>query len=180
MRGRGIASVLRVVAGLLPVMASLNAASAADTVGDRPSPLSVSQRNYLLGCGGCHGVDGVSNSTLVPALRDQVGYFLNNQAGREYLVRLPNVAFSTASDHELADMLNFVVFQLGGASVPTGARPYAPAEVARLRKQPLTEISLVDYRKRLIDSLSAHHKAPGGLSEYGSDTSAAAVNSPTK
>ena len=127
------------------------------------------QSNYLLACGGCHGEHGSSNSRLVPDLRDQVGYYLNTREGREYLVRLPNVAFSTMSDRELTDVLNFMVFQIGGASVPAHTAPYAVAEVARLRKQPLNEVSLIDYRTQLVETLLSRHQGSLRLRIYGSD-----------
>ena len=72
--------------------------------------------NYLLSCGGCHGLDGVSNSNLVPDLKDQVGFFLNLPEGRDYVVRLPNVAFSITTDEALTGLLNYVVFTLGGTA----------------------------------------------------------------
>jgi hypothetical protein len=127
------------------------------------------QSNYLLGCGGCHGENGVSNSKLVPDLHDQVGFYLNIPAGREYLVRLPNVAFSIMSDQELTDVLNFMVFRIGGASVPAHTAPYTIAEVARLRKQPLNEVSLLDYRQRLVETLIGEYHAPQKLRVYGGD-----------
>lgn len=127
------------------------------------------QSNYLLGCGGCHGVNGVSNSRLVPELRDQVGYFLNTPEGREYLVRLPNVALAALTNRELAEVLNFMVFTIGGASVPANARSYTSAEVARLRKRPLNEVSLLGYRSQLIETLIAQHRASPRLRVYGSD-----------
>ena len=127
------------------------------------------ESNYLLGCGGCHGEKGISNSKLVPDLHDQVGFYLNIPEGREYLVRLPNVAFSIMSDQELTDVLNFMVFRIGGASVPAHTAPYTVAEVARLRKQPLNEVSLVDYRNRLVEMLIGQHGASQKLRVYGSD-----------
>lgn len=130
---------------------------------------TAAQSNYLLGCGGCHGVQGVSNSRLVPTLHDQVGYYLNVPKGREYLVRVPNVAFFTVTDRELAEMLNFVVFQIGGASTPADAKPYTAAEVAKLRRQPLTEVSLIEYRNQIIDTLIANYHAPAALRSYGND-----------
>jgi mono/diheme cytochrome c family protein len=143
-----------------------------DSVAKDP-PLAVAaftkpQSNYLLGCGGCHGENGISNSRLVPDLNDQVGYYLAIPEGREYLVRLPNVAFSIMSDRELTDVLNFMVFRIGGASVPAHTVPYSVAEVARLRKQPLDEVSLIDYRKHLVDTLIDRHRAPQKLRVYGS------------
>jgi hypothetical protein len=103
---------------------------------------------------------------LVPQLRGQVGYFLNTKTGREYLVRVPNVAFYAASNEELAQMLNYMVFTIGHDGVPAGAKPYTAAEVARLRKAPLTEVSLVDYRNRLVEDLIANHGAPNSLRIY--------------
>ena len=121
---------------------------------------------YLLGCGGCHGEQGVSNSKLVPDLRDQVGYFLAVPNGRQYLARLPNVAFYAASDADVAEILNYMVFTLAGASTPKNTKPYTAAEVGALRKHPLTEVSLIDYRNKLIDSLLAQHLAPETLRSY--------------
>ena len=85
------------------------------------TPIPPARQNFLLSCGGCHGLDGVSNSQVVPDLKDQVGYFVNLPEGRRYLARLPNVAFSTNTDQELAELLNYAVFTLGGSSVPKGA-----------------------------------------------------------
>jgi hypothetical protein len=89
--------------------------------------------DYLEGCGGCHGIQGKSAVGLVPQLRDRVGWFLCTPVGRDYIVQLPDVAFAGMSDQELADVLNFMMFQLGGASVPKTAQPYTAAEVGRLR-----------------------------------------------
>jgi len=131
-----------------------------------PEPSAKSSSNYLLGCGGCHGIDGVSNPKLVPELRGQVGYFLATPQGREYLVRLPNVAFYAVSDRELAGVLNYMVFTLGGQGIPRDAKPYTASEVAVLRKSPLTEVSLIDYRNTLVEDLIANHGAPVSLRIY--------------
>jgi mono/diheme cytochrome c family protein len=152
-------------AGVLTALCAVGAASIPAAV-DPSLILTKSQTNYLLGCGGCHGETGVSNSRLVPDLRDQVGYYLATQAGREYLVRLPNVSFYTASNAELADILNYVIFTIGGNGVPPRAKPYTAAEVAKLRKQPLTEVSLVEYRGRLVSELIEKHGAPASLRFY--------------
>jgi hypothetical protein len=133
------------------------------------TPIPRDQQNFLLGCGGCHGLEGVSNSQIVPDLKNQVGHFLNLPEGRRYLARLPNVAFSTNSDAELAGLLNYAVFTLGGASVPKGAKPYTAREVAELRKQPLTEAALFQYRRSMVETLIADYQAPGSLRRYGED-----------
>ena len=117
MRLTRVLRVLSVVASSLPL-----AAAAED--GRVP---------YLMGCVGCHGEAGVTISQRVPDLKDQIGYFLHLPEGRAYLVRLPNVAFAPISDKELADMMNYMVFTLGGSSAPKDARPYSAAEVGKLR-----------------------------------------------
>ena len=159
---------LLLAVGLLSPLSQMNI-STAQTCPPAVPTFTKPQSNYLVGCGGCHGENGISNSKLVPDLNDQVGYYLNVPEGREYLVRLPNVAFSIMSDQELTDVLNFMVFRIGGASVPARAAPYTVDEVARLRKRPLNEVSLVDYRKRLVDVLIDQHQASQKLRVYGSD-----------
>ena len=151
--GTGIAAL-----ALLPALASADMA-----------PIPAAQQAYLLGCGGCHGIDGVSNSRIVPDLKDQVGWFLNLPEGRRYLARLPNVAFSTNTDRELAALLNYAVFTLGGSSVPNGAKPYTAREVGELRKQPLTETALFQYRSKMVETLVADYRATPSLRRYGED-----------
>jgi mono/diheme cytochrome c family protein len=146
---------LAVLAGL-PTAAPITIAAA----GTGPS-------GYVLGCGGCHGIEGVSNPKLVPELRGQVGYFLATRRGREYLVRLPNVAFYAVSNADLADILNYTVFTIGGVGLPLNAKPYTASEVGALRKAPLTEVSLIEYRNTLVEDLIANHGAPTSLRIYG-------------
>ena len=100
-----------------------------------PLPLlTTPQSDYVEYCSGCHGMQGNSAPAQIPVLRDRVGYFMCTREGRDYLIRLPNVAYSAITDNqELADMMNFVVFGLGGRSAPKNAKPFSAAEVARLR-----------------------------------------------
>jgi hypothetical protein len=133
------------------------------------APLPSARTNYLLSCGGCHGVEGVSNSRLVPDLKDQVGFFLNLPEGRSYVVRLPNVAFSITTDEALTGLLNYVVFTLGGASVPNGTKPYTVREVSQLRRQPLTEVSLARMRQQMVQTLIDQYNATTDLRRYGAD-----------
>ena len=125
--------------------------------------------NYLLSCGGCHGLNGVSNSRLVPDLKDRVGFFLNLPEGRSYVVRLPNVAFSLTTDVALTDLLNYVVFTLGGASVPKGTKRYTLSEVSHLRRKPLTEVSLAQKRQQMVRILINQYHATTDLRHYGED-----------
>jgi len=130
---------------------------------------SAPQRDYILACAGCHGLHGVSNSSLVPSLQGRVGYFLDLPEGRAYLSRLPNVAFSTLSDEQLAGVLNYMVFEIGAGSAPAGARPYAAAEIRRWRSEPLTEVTLSAYRRQLVETLISRYRAPVSLRGYGGD-----------
>jgi hypothetical protein len=125
--------------------------------------------SYLLYCGGCHGLNGVSNSRLVPDLKDQAGYFLNLPEGRRYLVRLPNVAFSTTSDQALTELLNYVVLDLGGAGAPMHAKPYTVREVSHLRHMPLSEVSLAQLRQQMVATLIDQFHATAQLRRYGTD-----------
>ena len=54
--------------------------------------LTTPQSDYVEHCSGCHGMQGDSAPAEIPVLRDRIGYFLCTQEGREYLIRLPNVA----------------------------------------------------------------------------------------
>ncbi len=116
--------------------------------------LTVGQSSYLQSCGGCHGVDGTSESRLVPSLRNVAGAFLCTRAGRSYLVRLPNIAFANADDATLASLLNFVVFDLGGKSAPPDARPFSSEEVNTLRSNPLKDASIKRVRKQMVEEAS--------------------------
>lgn len=121
---------------------------ARSTAADRPIPNG--QRHYFESCGGCHGLDGGSQPSRVPVLKDQVGLFLCTPAGRAYIVRLPNVAFANMDDRSLADAMNFVVFGLGGTSRPADARPYTADEVAALRRSPLKHVAVTALREKIV------------------------------
>jgi mono/diheme cytochrome c family protein len=127
------------------------------------------QRDYIVACAGCHGLDGQSNAELVPTLKGLVGYYLYMPEGRAYLPRLPNVAFSTLDDRRLAAVLNYMVFDLGADSAPVDAKPYRPAEVGIWRKRPLTEVALSQYRRGLVETLITQYQASTTMRVYGED-----------
>jgi len=131
--------------------------------------LSAVQFTYLERCGGCHGIQGHSAPQEVPTLRGQVGYFLCTPESRAYLVRLPSVATAPLSDRELADLMNFVVFDLGGArEVEPGYKKYTEAEVGAWRVRPLNDIALARYRAGLVEQLISRCGAPETLRQYSS------------
>lgn len=121
---------------------------------------------FLERCGGCHGLDGKAAAAVVPDLRDQVGYFLCTPQGRAYVGRLPNVAFSAVSDQQLAEIVNYAVFKVGGSSAPSGAKPYTAAEIGRLRHDPLTATDLVAQRSRVAEGVIKSCPMAKGLRTY--------------
>ena len=132
-----------------------------------PMPTSVAQSDYIENCGGCHGFNGDSEPADVPVLKDRAGYFMCTKEGRDYLIRLPNVAHSRIADpQELADLMNFVVFALGANSAPRDAKPFTASEVASLRKDAMTTISLIQERARVVSDLPASCHAPASMDKY--------------
>jgi hypothetical protein len=141
----GVAALGLSLAGAAPAPAPLPAMK----------PLPWGQAHYYEGCGGCHGLEGISAKREVPVLRDSVGAFLCSAAGRRYIIQLPNVAFANMDDRTLAETMNFVVFGLGRDSVPAGARPYSAAEVGSLRRFPLKNQPLARMREAVLNEGAA-------------------------
>lgn len=128
---------------------------------------ALARSDYVENCGGCHGVEGVSAPAQLPELRNRVGYFLCTPEARAYLVRLPNIAHSRITDNQqLADLVNFVLFDLGGPSTPAGARPFSAAEIARERQHALTSASLKAERIRHVESAIRKCHAPESLRAF--------------
>jgi len=152
----------RVLQLILPAGASIFLVAAAalpsGAVGMKPLPWG--QAHYYEGCGGCHGLDGISARREIPVLRDSVGAFLCSAEGRRYIVRLPNVAFANMDDRTLAETMNFVVFELGRSSAPAGARPYTAEEVGSLRRMPLKNQPLAQLRAAVLAQGSEPCRAP--------------------
>ncbi len=96
--------------------------------------------HYQMFCQGCHTPDGSGNGDI-PALKDFMGYFMNTDQGRAFLVRVPGSATSKLDDQELAEVLNWCLAEFAGVSLPVqGYAPYSAAEVSVLRAEPLEEI----------------------------------------
>jgi hypothetical protein len=124
----------------------------------------LAQSDFVEQCAGCHGVRGSSIPAHLPELKDRVGYFMCTPESRAYLLRLPNVAHSRLTDNaQLADLMNYVVFVLGGKSAPPGAKPFTAEEVAHERQFPLTSGSLTGERMRLAKDAVRKCGAPQSL-----------------
>lgn len=107
--------------------------------------------NYALHCQGCHLEDGRATTGLVPALDDTVAGLASRPTGRDYLVRLPNVASAPLSDEDLAALLNWVVGRFASAARPRG-EAFSAGEVAALRSRPLIDVE--GARRKAIADLS--------------------------
>ncbi len=126
----------------------------------------LARSDYVEHCAGCHGVQGLSAPAKLPELRGRVGYLMCTDETRAYLLRLPNIAKSRITDNQqLADLLNFMVFALGGESVLAGTTPFTAAEVERERRFALTDASLVAERKRHVATAIRRCGAPASLRE---------------
>jgi mono/diheme cytochrome c family protein len=130
----------------IPVVLTGLAAALASTAAAEP------RTDYILHCQGCHGPDGGGAPGAVPSFFG-VGKFLLVDGGREYLVRVPGASQSELSDARVAEVLNWIVRELGGKQVPSGFRPYTEEEVARIRRPPLTDVAGV--RRRLVQQIEA-------------------------
>ncbi|OHT21837.1 hypothetical protein [Edaphosphingomonas haloaromaticamans] len=129
--------------------------------------LNPAQSQFLLRCGGCHGTTGLSPPKSVPVLRGRAGWFLCTPEGREYIVRVPNVARALLDDARLAAVLNFVAFDLGEGSAPHGAEPFTGEEVRAIRARPLTDVPLLAHRRQVVNDLIRRCGAPKDLLVYG-------------
>jgi cytochrome c553 len=120
---------------------------------DKPLKMNTDRAkfNYQMFCQGCHTPDGTGGKS-VPKIKDHIGYFLQNQVAREYLVRVPGSANSSLNDEQLAEVLNWMILELGGKSVPTDVKYFTTKEVGTLRQAPLFEV--VEYREKLVKQLS--------------------------
>lgn len=108
--------------------------------------------DYQMNCQGCHTPDG-SGAGSVPTMKDHVGVFLRSQAGREYLVRVPGSATSALDDERLAAVLNWIVEEFAGDSLPTSFTPYSADEVGQLRQRPLNETD--KYRQGILHDIAS-------------------------
>ncbi len=128
--------------------------------------LSPAQTQFILRCGGCHGTLGVSPPRSVPSLRGVAGWFLCTPEGREYVIRLPNVSRAQFDDATLAQVMNFVTFDLGERSAPPAAARFTQAEVAAIRARPLNALPLRQFRRKVVTGLVRRCHAPASMLDY--------------
>ncbi|MDR2837179.1 MAG: cytochrome c [Azonexus sp.] len=127
----------------IALAAALVAAAASAESGDARA-----YRNYVLHCAGCHQLDGSgAPEEGVPVMRGVLGAFQEVPGGREYLVQVPGVMNSGLSDHQVAELMNWLIPQMAGREPA-----YTAAEIARLRASRPVDIALA--RLQLIEKMS--------------------------
>jgi mono/diheme cytochrome c family protein len=132
------------------------------TAAAQTTPTSA-KSDYLGQCGGCHGLQGDTSPAPVPVLRGRVGYFMRSAAGRNYLIRLPNVSRARVDDDALAAMMNFVVAAMGPDSGPAKIKRFSAEEVRKLRQRPMFGAEIEATRQEVVDELVRNHRAPASL-----------------
>ena len=108
--------------------------------------------DYALHCQGCHLPDGRGMAGKVPALRQEIGRFLEVPGGRAYLVQVPGVATARLDDEGTARLLNWLVARMG-PPLTCRAEPYTGREVAALRRTWLRTAR--PLRERLLREVAA-------------------------
>ena len=119
-------------------------------------PMSHASRLYAENCQGCHGATGVS-VTEIPTLAGRIGYFARTPDGRRYLVQVPNVALNPSSDHDIAELMNWLLNTYSRAELPQDFQPYSAEEVALLRR---ARIDVAAVRRRIVEQLLQLRQIP--------------------
>src|SRR6202171_4239660 len=71
------------------------------------------QQNYVLNCMGCHGADGAGVPGRIPGFPESICRFVRSTAGRHCLAHVPGASNAVLTDAELADVLNWLLWQYG-------------------------------------------------------------------
>ncbi len=107
--------------------------SVAALAGDQPYS-NQGRIDFILHCSGCHAQDGRGlDDKGIPALKDQVGYFLRTKGGRAYLMQIPGLLSAGMPDARAADVTNYILARFAGASLPENFVPYTAEEAKRYR-----------------------------------------------
>ena len=70
----------------------------------------------------------------VPTLRNKLGPLTLSPEGRGYLVRVPGASQVPLSDEELRDVVNWVLTEYNGNTLPESFRPITTEEVKHTKK----------------------------------------------
>lgn len=109
------------------------------------------QFNYQVFCRGCHLPDASGIEGKVPRIKGYIGNFLKVEGGRQFLVRVPGAANAAIDDEQLAELMNWIIAEFAGVSLPDNFQPYTAAEVGKLRHRPLNDV--ITVRAELVKEI---------------------------
>lgn len=113
---------------------------------------SRAQYNWVMHCRGCHQIDATGSKGGAPNMKGVVAQFLHLTEGRDFLGRVPGVAFVSLPDNEVAELLNWMVQRFDATHIPENFVPYSTKEVSQLRQQPLIS-EAATKRNQLLEIL---------------------------
>ncbi|WP_144097470.1 c-type cytochrome [Croceicoccus sediminis] len=106
--------------------------------------------NFALHCSGCHLPNGSGFAGRVPDMRGELSAMVRVAEGRRYLIQVPGTANSTLTDAETADLINWLIVEMGPAPVAP-FKPYTESEVAALRAEKIEDPAAM--RERVLAQL---------------------------
>lgn len=109
--------------------------------------------NWTMHCQGCHGVDATGSQGGAPNMVGLASQFLHSKKGRDYLARVPGVAFVELPDDQVAELLNWMLQTYDREHMPDNFNPYDAEELNRLRKRPLISRAFSE-RQIILEALS--------------------------
>ncbi len=115
------------------------------------------QQLYLLNCWGCHRQGGEGIPGTAPSLIGAAD-FLRVPGGRAYLAEVPGVSESALDDAQVAEVLNWILYNFSTGKLPADFRPYSAREIGGYRHHRLTELSKT--RQALLDQMTALRPRP--------------------
>lgn len=95
--------------------------------------------DYLLHCAGCHLPDASGSQPEVPPLANELGRIVAIPGGRDYVVRVPGAAQALIDDRALAEVINWLLAEFNGTTLPPAFEPFTAEEVHRSRVNVLAD-----------------------------------------
>ncbi|MDH4108454.1 MAG: cytochrome c [Gammaproteobacteria bacterium] len=95
--------------------------------------------DYLLHCAGCHQPNGLGLPPEVPSLVGPLGAIASSSEGRDYLARVPGASQAPLTDDELAAVLNWILTEFNGDTLPEDFRPLRGKEIGKSRSNVLSD-----------------------------------------
>lgn len=132
--------VTRLACALLLGAAALLATVPASAA--QPASAGTPALNYRLHCMGCHLDDGSGMPQRgIPSMRGVLGHFLRLPQGRALIVQVPGVMNTPLNDRQVAELMNWMLGQWAGDSLPPVTPPYSEAEVRQLRSHRPSDVA---------------------------------------